>query len=189
MFTQVVDALSHCHSEDVAHNDVKPENITICDHGCTAKLVDFGFADKLGAPLRYLGTMPFVAPEIMMQDLHAFSAAAADVWALGVVLVEMLCGINTLPKILGWQNTGLPRRKSAEDVIQLLSETDRFRDKLEARMGQDLARNGDFMKLLNGMLCGCVAERWETANIQLAPWLAPNLTIARSSHAAKDFDV
>jgi hypothetical protein len=174
LFAQVVDALTYCHGEHVAHRDLKPENIAISDDGTTAKLVDFGFADELSAPLRHVGTMPFIAPEVMMQDLEIYSATAADVWALGVVLVEMLCGVNTLPRILGWQKTGVPKKKSAEDLIQLLSETGKFQDAIEVKIGKALIHNGDFLKLLNGMLCVCVPERWASTKIKRSRWLAPD---------------
>merc|ERR1719410_2202165 len=110
--------------------------------------------------------MPFIAPEVMMQDLEVYSASASDVWALGVVLVEMLCGVNTLPKILGWQKTGVPKKKNAEDVILLLSEPDKFRDAIEKKMGAALPDNDDFSKLLNGVLCVCVPERWSSSKVQ-----------------------
>jgi len=171
LFAQVVDALTYCHGERATHRDLKPENIAISDDGTTAKLVDFGFADELSAKLRHLGTMPFIAPEVMIKDLEVYSATAADVWALGGVLVEMLCGVNTLPRILGWQKTGVPKKRSAEDVIALLSETGKFQDAIEVKMGKGLTCNGDFWKLLNGMLCVCVPERWTSSKIQGSQWL------------------
>jgi serine/threonine protein kinase len=77
---QVAQALAHCHENNVAHCDVKPENVVISKDGSHAKLVDFGFAVEIGAPCTSLrGTMPFVAPEVLMEDA-VYNPAPADVW-------------------------------------------------------------------------------------------------------------
>jgi len=92
---QLADALQYCHDHGVVHRDLKPENILIQPDG-TVKLVDFGIALLHGArrlTFRRLtsgfGTPDYMAPEQVQGDR---GDARTDVYALGVMLFEMLTG-------------------------------------------------------------------------------------------------
>ena len=96
---QVAAGLDYAHGRGVLHRDIKPENILIGSDG-GAKLADFGIARMLGddAPdqLRLttastrMGTAHYMAPE-QMRDA-AVADHRADIYALGVLLYEMLAG-------------------------------------------------------------------------------------------------
>jgi len=92
---QLTDALRYCHEHGVIHRDLKPENILIEPDG-TVKLVDFGIALLQGArrlTFRRLttgfGTPDYMAPEQVQGDR---GDARTDVYAVGVMLFEMLTG-------------------------------------------------------------------------------------------------
>src|SRR5438309_3982361 len=92
---QLADALQYCHGHGVVHRDLKPENVLIEPDG-TVKLVDFGIALLRGArrlTFRRLtsgvGTPDYMAPEQVQGDR---GDARTDVYAVGVMLYEMLTG-------------------------------------------------------------------------------------------------
>uniref|UniRef100_A0A3Q1HHH3 cGMP-dependent protein kinase n=1 Tax=Anabas testudineus TaxID=64144 RepID=A0A3Q1HHH3_ANATE len=87
----VIEALAFVHSRGIIYRDLKPENI-ILDHRGYAKLVDFGFAKKVGLGKKtwtFCGTPEYVAPEIILNKGHDSSA---DCWSLGILIFELLSG-------------------------------------------------------------------------------------------------
>lgn len=90
---QVADALSHAHRLGVVHRDVKPSNILGAGHD-RWRLADFGIARVAGEPSLtttglVVGSPPYVAPE---QVEGRPVGPAADVYALGLVVIECLTG-------------------------------------------------------------------------------------------------
>ncbi|MCC7373751.1 MAG: serine/threonine protein kinase [Verrucomicrobiales bacterium] len=95
LMRKVADALAFAHSEGVLHRDLKPSNILL--DGDEPKLADFGLAVSLEARGQltrgtdWLGTPQYVAPEGLRLGSRALTAQS-DVYALGVVLFELLTG-------------------------------------------------------------------------------------------------
>jgi serine/threonine-protein kinase len=90
---QVADALEHAHSRGLVHRDVKPGNVLVERDG-RVKVTDFGIAKAAGASEltragAVVGTARYLAPE---QVESGPVDARTDVYALGLVLYEMLCG-------------------------------------------------------------------------------------------------
>ncbi|GAB2980051.1 serine/threonine-protein kinase [Saccharothrix stipae] len=92
---QLADTLAHVHDNRLVHRDVKPSNILLdgSDGSDTAYLADFGLARELGATRtsvgKVVGTASYLAPE---QVRGEEVGPAADVYALGLVLLECLTG-------------------------------------------------------------------------------------------------
>ena len=93
---QVAGALEYIHAQKIIHRDIKPENIHVTANG-VVKLMDFGIAKTEGLAMTragyVLGTPYYMAPE---QVTGLNITEQVDVYAFGVLLFELLCGIKPI---------------------------------------------------------------------------------------------
>lgn len=88
---QVTLIFEHLHSKNIVYRDLKPENLLIDQKGFL-KLTDFGFAKIIeGRTYTLCGTPEYLAPEILLQKGHG---KPVDWWCLGILIYEMLVGID-----------------------------------------------------------------------------------------------
>jgi serine/threonine-protein kinase len=89
---QIAQGLACAHAAGIVHRDLKPGNVMLLPDG-TVKILDFGLAkardEGLSASSARLGTVAYIAPEQIRAEAVD---ARTDLWALGVVLYEMLTG-------------------------------------------------------------------------------------------------
>ncbi|MBM7632542.1 Stk1 family PASTA domain-containing Ser/Thr kinase [Geomicrobium sediminis] len=96
IFDQISSAIAYAHDQGIVHRDVKPHNILLDEDG-TVKVTDFGIARAASAATithtnSVLGSVHYLSPE---QARGGAVTLKADIYALGVVLYEMITG--TLP--------------------------------------------------------------------------------------------
>ncbi len=131
LFAQVCDGVGAAHAKGIVHRDLKPENVLIefDDEGrATAKVLDFGLAR--GGTLATStglqgGTIPYMSPEQATEGVEA-AGPASDVFALGVMLVEMLTRrlLPEPPKQTTWWNAAQLGRAGAavEDASRVRAD-------------------------------------------------------------------
>ena len=111
---EIADALAHAHEHGVTHRDLKSTNVMITPKR-GAKVLDFGLARMLGtdqidalsrsqqsltAEGTIAGTLPYMAPELLRGQR---GDQRSDIWALGVLLYEMLAGDRPFAGATGFE--------------------------------------------------------------------------------------
>ncbi len=93
VFSGILDAIGHAHQHGIIHRDIKPSNVMVLPDG-TPKVMDFGIARAMGSSHQtrvgaIVGTLEYMSPE-QIQGKEA--DARSDIYALGILLYEMLTG-------------------------------------------------------------------------------------------------
>jgi serine/threonine protein kinase len=107
MFSQMCEAVAHCHRNGVFHRDIKPENFMVTDsrsfnpitgkheRKVSVKLTDFGLATRdTESGDMDCGSAPYMSFECHNNITPTYATAPADVWSLGIVLINMLYHAN-----------------------------------------------------------------------------------------------
>jgi serine/threonine-protein kinase len=103
--SQMAAGLAEAHSRGIVHRDIKPSNVMLTTSGLV-KIVDFGLArvvsEQTASQVGISGTVRYMSPE---QAMGQQIDQRTDIWALGVVLAEMLTSVNpfngeTIPAML-----------------------------------------------------------------------------------------
>ncbi|MCI0433337.1 MAG: protein kinase [Gemmatimonadetes bacterium] len=173
---QIASGLAAAHARGIIHRDVKPANVMVTPDG-TAKILDFGIAKATGQDLTRagatLGTVAYMSPEQTHGDPVD---ARADVWALGVVLYEMLCGRRPFEGdsdsvvIHAIRNdAAVPVQERRPDAPRWLSDmVDRC---LQKQPGQRFAAMDDVIAALDGGRGGAEPAPLPAPARRKIPWL------------------
>ena len=91
---QLIGAVEHMHSRGLYHRDIKPENIFIMQDG-SMKLGDFGLATRsLWCYESCVGSDRYMAPEQYDSAGNGYSPSKADIWSIGICLLNILFSRN-----------------------------------------------------------------------------------------------
>ncbi len=157
LFAAICDAVAYAHSLGVIHRDLKPSNVLIesTPGGPQPRICDFGVGRLIGddpqrtlvtASGQLVGTPAYMAPELF-EDPHA-AGTQCDVYALGVMLYEMLAG----------------RRPIEPQGTSLASLLDSLRRDTPRRLGQlDRRLRGDLETIVHKAITRDPAMRYATA--------------------------
>lgn len=150
---QICRSLAYAHQKGIIHHDIKPQNILIRNDG-VVKLTDFGFASATSESIMSLssvvGTPYYISPE---QAMGAKGDQQSDIYAVGVMMYEMLCG--TVPfqgshpsVVIDQHRTAIPQRLS-ERIPAIPTELDDFVLKaLEKRPNDRFHSAGEMVTVL-----------------------------------------
>ena len=136
----VVSALAAAHRADLVHRDVKPENVLIADDG-RVKVANFGLAKAVSGQTKHtatgvlIGTVSYIAPELVVEGR---SDARADVYAVGVILFELLTGAKPHQ---GETPIQVAYKHVHEDVPAPSSKVDGIPDYVDALVARATARD------------------------------------------------
>lgn len=134
----VLEALSVAHRAQLVHRDIKPENVLIASDG-RIKVADFGLARAVTEVTStttgtVLGTVAYLAPELVARGA---SDTRTDVYAVGIVLYEMLTGVQpytgSTPIQVAYQHVHSDIPAPSGRVDWLPTEVDELVEALAAR--------------------------------------------------------
>ncbi|BHF61365.1 hypothetical protein SprV_0100433900 [Sparganum proliferum] len=131
--SEIISGLEHLHSLGIVHLDLKPENVLMCPTGHVFisdfdRSYDLNQSTKQPTEDDFTGTPLFMAPEIARGEVIT---TKADVWSLGVLMAEMVCGpirpaAKDLAEDLRWAREGrytIRRLKSLTKPLQAFFST------------------------------------------------------------------
>src|SRR6266852_4390701 len=146
LMIQVCEAVQHAHQRCIIHRDLKPGNILVDENG-QPKILDFGLARVTDSDAQatrqtdigqLLGTLAYMSPEQVLADPLALDTRS-DVYALGVVLYELLAG--RLPYNLSRQPHEAAQTIREEDPTPLSSASRLYRGDIETIAARALEKD------------------------------------------------
>ncbi|XP_076837710.1 death-associated protein kinase 2-like isoform X1 [Brachyhypopomus gauderio] len=175
---QILSGVAFMHSKQIAHFDLKPENIMLSDKSAEhpeIKIIDFGLAQRLtpGEEYRSLcGTPQYIAPEVVNYDPLS---VATDMWSIGVITYILLSGMSPFQ--------GDTDEETLQNIVDMKYE---FEDQY-FRDTSDMAK--DFIEKL---LVKDQSDRITAEECLMHPWIKPltrkqAATRSRSSINMKNF--
>lgn len=167
-FLQMVKAVKHLHASGLVHLDIKPENFYRDNHGIT-RIIDFDLSIlSFELPDIPRGSLPYMAPEMLVTGTYVFEYQPCDVFSLGMTLYTMLLSHNAFypktsenPKKTIYAFRRQFRRTGITGLMKLHKS-----QYLQAI--NRVQRNSQVMDILQGMLCIDPKDRWDIGRVHSA---------------------
>jgi WD40 repeat protein len=146
LIAKVCEAVQHAHQRGIIHRDLKPGNILVDESG-QPKVLDFGVARATDSDAQVtlqtdvgqlVGTLAYMSPEQVLADPLEIDTRS-DVYALGVILYELLAG--RLPYAIGTQVHETVRTIREVDPVPLRSTSRSYRGDIETIVGKALEKD------------------------------------------------
>ncbi|KAI9052187.1 hypothetical protein LZ554_003547 [Drepanopeziza brunnea f. sp. 'monogermtubi'] len=166
-FAQLIAGLTYLHALPISHRDLNPSNLLLTTTG-TLKIANFTASEYLSksspsssSPKRCCGTAPYLAPEVLFihDAQHDFDARAVDMWAVGVVYLELRTGT------LAW---ALAAEGADEGYDQYLSE----RISLWGFRPIENLKNKHCRRVIQTLLDPDPGERMAASQVRRSSWCA-----------------
>jgi len=166
-FVQILSAVDHCHGNNIAHHDLKLENILLATD-YSLRLIDFGLSRRVAkeTPINeFAGSPLYMPPEIFSIQPHD---QAVDIWSLGVCLYNMVTDLFPFPA----------------DSYHELAERVLFDELIfPTKMGL----TEPLQDLIRSMLQKDPKHRISLAHIRKHPWLHKSSQTNHHTHAHANF--
>jgi eukaryotic-like serine/threonine-protein kinase len=146
LVAKICDAVQHAHQRGLIHRDLKPANILVEESG-QPRVLDFGLARLTDSDAhatrqtdigQLLGTLAYMSPEQVLGDPEEIDTRS-DVYALGVILYELLAGQK--PYAIGRQLPEVVRTIREEEPTALHSLNRTYRGDIETVVGKALEKD------------------------------------------------
>jgi serine/threonine protein kinase len=194
---QIAAGLAHAHDQGIVHRDIKPANIMITDeigHGERVRILDFGLARLRGNVGRdatqtnvVVGTPNYMAPEQTVPG--GTIDARTDIYAVGVVLFEMIAGERPfraedtmqllgmhraapIPKLADRMPADVDLPDGLQDLIDKAmakSPKDRFQTAMELANALDVLAGTSSRVALTPLVVEATAQKKTTGSVAIAP--------------------
>jgi hypothetical protein len=172
MLQELADAVEHLHGLDLIHHDIKPDNVLVRDEERLELVVaDFGLAtvsdDTLFFASNQRRSARYAAPEVQ----SGYRGRPEDVWALGVMVTELLLGHHPLDHV-------------SDEAVDFHLNNEPW------PIDPEQVEGNGWRRLLGGMLIRDPHHRWTVENVQAwlagdpdlpPPWVAPGHRRAASA--------
>ncbi|XP_050992929.1 death-associated protein kinase 2 isoform X2 [Labeo rohita] len=156
---QILEGVNYMHQKNVAHFDLKPENIMLSDKHAPnpdIKIIDFGMAHRFiqGEEYKSLGGTPqYIAPEIInYEPLNT----AADMWSIGVITYILLSGLSPFQ--------GETDEETLRNIVAMNYEFEPYYFSQTSNMAKDFIQK---------LLVKNQSERMTAEECLIHPWIKP----------------
>ena len=162
IFFKIISTVKYLHSNNIAHCDIKPENILL-DKNYNVKLNDFGFSQSFdGEKGDYLlhhfnGTNIYCAPETRKAFVKGFDGIKNDIFSLGVLLFVITVGDFPF---------GRPNISDDKYRYIIKKNYNRF-----WKYFSNIDISEEFKDLINNLICNTPSQRFDIEQILEHPWM------------------